>query len=89
VTTTPLRKTTAVSLVLAAFLEDPEARRYGLDLIGASGHSSGTLYPILLRLRRAGWVAATWEPAESDTAGRLARRHYLLTVDGALEARPA
>ncbi|MDT4992659.1 MAG: PadR family transcriptional regulator, regulatory protein PadR [Actinoplanes sp.] len=88
-TISPLRTTTAVSLVLAAFLEDPEARRYGLDLIRASGNSSGTLYPILLRLRRAGWVEATWEAAEPDTAGRLARRHYRLTVDGALEARSA
>jgi DNA-binding PadR family transcriptional regulator len=85
-TATPLRTTTAVSLVLAAFRDDPEAGRYGLDLMRASGHSSGTLYPILVRLRRAGWVAATWEGTEPDPAGRLARRHYRLTVDGVQKA---
>jgi DNA-binding PadR family transcriptional regulator len=88
-TTTPIRKTTAVSLVLAAFLENPEARTYGLDLMRASGHSSGTLYPILLRLRQAGWIEATWDPASPDTTGRPARRQYRLTADGASQARSA
>ena len=39
----------ATGLVLAAFLDDPTADRYGLDLMRATGHPSGTLYPILLK----------------------------------------
>jgi DNA-binding PadR family transcriptional regulator len=39
---------------------------------------SGTLYPILARLRAAGWVHADWEQPEPD-ASRPARRYYRLT----------
>ncbi|MEU8239072.1 PadR family transcriptional regulator [Actinoplanes missouriensis] len=85
--TTPVRVTTAVSKVLAALLEDPEAERYGLDLMRASGHPSGTLYPILLRLQRAGWVQAEWEDVDPVAAGRPARRYYKLTPDGVAAAR--
>ncbi|WP_207229762.1 PadR family transcriptional regulator [Krasilnikovia cinnamomea] len=83
----PIRVTAAVSKVLAAFLEDPEADRYGLDLMRASGHPSGTLYPILLRLQNAGWVEAHWEKIDPVAAGRPARRYYRLTPDGQLSAR--
>jgi PadR family transcriptional regulator PadR len=85
--TDPVRVTAAVSKVLAALLEDPEADRYGLDLMRASGHPSGTLYPILLRLQKAGWVDATWEEIDPAAAGRPARRYYRLTPDGLASAR--
>jgi PadR family transcriptional regulator PadR len=85
--TSPVRVTMAVSKVLAAFLEDPAADRYGLDLMRASGHPSGTLYPILLRLQRAGWVDAVWEEIDPVAAGRPARRYYRLTPDGLVAAR--
>jgi PadR family transcriptional regulator PadR len=85
--TSPVRVTMAVSKVLAAFLEDPAADRYGLDLMRASGHPSGTLYPILLRLQQAGWVEAVWEEVDPATAGRPARRYYRLTPDGLVAAR--
>ena len=81
------RITAAVSKVLAAFLEDPEADRYGLDLIRASRHPSGTLYPILLRLQNAGWVEAYWEEIDPVAAGRPARRYYRLTPDGRISAQ--
>ena len=82
----PFRITAAVSKVLAAFLEDPEEVRYGLDLMRASGHPSGTLYPILLRLQNAGWVEAYWEDIDPVAAGRPARRYYRLTPDGRVSA---
>lgn len=83
----PVRATTAVTKVLAAFLEDPAVDRYGLDLMRASGHPSGTLYPILTRLLRAGWIEAHWEQVDPVMAGRPARRYYRLTPDGAVAAR--
>jgi len=83
---TPVRMTAAVTKVLAAFLTDPEADRYGLDLMKASGHPSGTLYPVLLRLQTAGWVEAHWEDVDPVAAGRPARRYYRLTPDGAVAA---
>jgi len=83
----PIRVTAAVSKVLAAFLEDPEADHYGLELMRASGHPSGTLYPILLRLQNAGWVVARWEDIDPVATGRPARRYYRLTPDGRVSAR--
>jgi PadR family transcriptional regulator PadR len=83
----PVRMTTAVARVLAAFLEDPAADRYGLDLMRASGHPSGTLYPVLARLVEAGWISAEWEVVDPAAAGRPARRYYRLTTEGTAAAR--
>ena len=84
-----LRVTMAVATVVAAFVEDPAADRYGLDLIGVTGLPSGTLYPILVRLQRAGWVESAWEEVDPSAAGRPARRYYRLTTDGLARARVA
>jgi PadR family transcriptional regulator PadR len=84
--TTP-RVTLAVAKVLGAFLADPDADRYGLDLMKASGHPSGTLYPILARLQKAGWIEAYWEDVDPVQAGRPARKYYRLTGEGAAAAR--
>jgi PadR family transcriptional regulator PadR len=72
--------------VLAAFLQGPATDRYGLDLMNATGMPSGTLYPILARLRQAGWVRAEWETRDPDAA-RPARRYYRLTPHGVTAAR--
>lgn len=81
-----VRVTAGVARVLAALLEDPASDRYGLDLMKATGMPSGTLYPILARLRKAGWVGAEWETPDPDAA-RPARRYYRLTPDGVAAAR--
>lgn len=74
--------TTAVAKVLSAFLAHPDADRYGLELMRDTGHPSGTLYPILVRLQRAGWVTSTWEEIDPAREGRPARRYYRLTPQG-------
>jgi DNA-binding PadR family transcriptional regulator len=81
-----VRVTAGVAKVLAAFLEDPTSDRYGLDLMKTTGMPSGTLYPILARLRKAGWVRAEWEAPDPD-ASRPARRYYRLTPHGVTAAR--
>jgi DNA-binding PadR family transcriptional regulator len=81
-----VRVTAGVAKVLAAFLEDPAADRYGLDLMKATDMPSGTLYPILARLREAGWVRAEWEQTDPEVS-RPARRYYRLTPEGAVAAR--
>ncbi len=63
-------------------------RRYGLELgerLMADGllASAGTLYPLLARLRSAGWVEPEW--IESD-AGR-PRKYYTLTEAGEIQLR--
>ena len=83
----PPRMTTSVLKVVAALLTDPTAERYGLQLMQDTGLPSGTLYPILVRLERAGWVEARWEEADPVAEGRPSRRYYKLTADGAVDAR--
>lgn len=78
---TALRRGTLEFCVLA-LLEDKE--RYGVELVSRLGAetalttSEGTLYPLLSRLRRTGWVATTWQ--ESPTGPP--RRYYGLTSNG-------
>jgi DNA-binding PadR family transcriptional regulator len=79
--------TTSVLKVVAALLADPAAERYGLQLMQATGLPSGTLYPILVRLERAGWVESRWEQHDPSAEGRPNRRYYRLTAGGAVEAR--
>jgi PadR family transcriptional regulator PadR len=79
--------TAAVARVLSCFCADPAADRYGMDLMHDSGLASGTLYPILARLVKAGWLTAAWEDIDPEAAGRPARRYYRLTPDGLAIAR--
>ncbi len=81
------RITASVLKVLAAMLADPGAQRYGLRLMQDTGLPSGTLYPILARLERAGWVESRWEEIDPVAEGRPSRRYYLLTADGVVAAR--
>lgn len=81
------RLTTPVLKVMAALLANPGAERYGLQLMQDTGLPSGTLYPILVRLERAGWVESRWEDADPVAEGRPARRYYLLTSEGATAAQ--
>lgn len=84
------RMTLQTQLVLRALLEDPARQRYGLELCELAGLPSGTIYPILARLERAGWVDSTWEdPAVHEKAGRPRRRFHRITQDGAVQARDA
>ena len=58
--------------------------RYGVELVRdlaadrALTASEGTLYPLLSRLRRSGWVETTWQESPVGPP----RRYYTLTPDG-------
>lgn len=81
------RITASVLKVLAGLLAEPDAQRYGLELMQQTGLPSGTLYPILARLERAGWVESRWEEIDPAAEGRPSRRYYVLTADGAVVGR--
>ncbi|GAA5187267.1 hypothetical protein GCM10023322_35270 [Rugosimonospora acidiphila] len=82
------RITAVVATVLAVFLAEPDASRYGLELMRATGHASGTLYPVLTRLQDAGWLEAEWEDAAvAQATGRPPRRYYRLTPEGVVAGR--
>jgi PadR family transcriptional regulator PadR len=61
-----------------------EQELYGFDLVRRLGEvdgmvtSEGTIYPLLSRLRREGWVSTRWGPSETGPP----RRYYAVTEDG-------
>lgn len=66
--------------VLEALAEQPFEWRYGYDLSKATGLGSGTLYPLLMRIKERGWLESRWEP--SPEPGRPARHMVRLTAEG-------
>lgn len=85
----PPRMTTQTLSVLSTMLGAPEADWYGLDLSKRSGLKPGTIYPILDRLLKAGWLERRWEQIDPVAEGRPRRRLYRLTGVGAPAARRA
>lgn len=69
-------------LVLRALAEQGDQPLYGYDLMRRTELKSGTLYPILTRLERHGYLASEWEAVDPAQAGRPARRVYTLTPEG-------
>lgn len=67
-------------LILASLSERRGEWRHGYDLMKETGLSSGTLYPLLMRMTDSGLVEAEWrEPAQ---VGRPPRHVYRLTSTG-------
>jgi PadR family transcriptional regulator, regulatory protein PadR len=72
-------------MLLEAFSTRAQQWRHGYDLMKETGLSSGTLYPLLMRMADKGLIEAEWrEPAQP---GRPARHAYRLTAAGMALAR--
>jgi DNA-binding PadR family transcriptional regulator len=57
--------------------------RYGFDIMDAAELPSGTVYPVLGRLERDGYVRSKWESATvAQREKRPPRRYYEITADG-------
>ena len=76
---TYLRLTPALRAVLGRFLR-AETEVWGLLLATETGRPTGTIYPILERLEREGFVRSHWSDDESRSGAR--RRLYSLTPAG-------
>lgn len=76
----PLRMSPQTVALFRALVTAPQDWRYGYDLSRETALKSGTLYPILMRLNKRGWLETRWTPAESP--GRPPRHMYRLTSDG-------
>lgn len=89
----PIRRVTAPTLDVLDALLAADGPTWGLLVIKATGRQAGTVYPILERLERQGWIRSTWDD-DADRPGPR-RRLYEFTADGAeaaralLDARPA
>lgn len=74
----------SLELIVLHLLEPGDA--YGYEIVtklttqtnGALGVSDGTLYPVLYRLERAGFVAVRWETPDRGVP----RKYYRLTGSG-------
>jgi DNA-binding PadR family transcriptional regulator len=75
--------------VLGALLSAGVVELSGAQISRATELPSGTLYPILFRLERAGWLTSRWEEEDPKTLGRPRRRFYQVTALGARNARAA
>ena len=81
----PIRRVTAPTLDVLDALLAGEGPTWGLLVIKATGRPAGTVYPILERLERLGWVRSTWDDDAERSGPR--RRLYEFTADGAEAAR--
>jgi|SRR5271155_4348773 len=73
--------------VIRAFLEDPLKERYGFELMRTTGLPSGTLYPALAKLQRAGWLTVGKEDIDPRAEGRPPRRFYRISAAAVPAAR--
>jgi PadR family transcriptional regulator, regulatory protein PadR len=76
------RLTTQTLKVLGAFASEPQTELAGSDIAKRSSLSAGTLYPILARLERVGWLQSRWEKGNPCYLGRPLRRYYRMTTIG-------
>lgn len=75
--------------VVGALLSSGRTELSGADIAAATRLASGTLYPILFRLERAGWLESHWEHDDPKALGRPRRRFYQITPLGARAATAA
>jgi len=69
--------------VLSVFVNGDAQELSGADVHRQTGLPSGTLYPILVRFERAGWLQSRWEKADPERMGRPRKRFYRITRSGA------
>lgn len=74
-----LRLTPALRAVLEC-LSDAESEMWGLQISTRTGRPTGTIYPLLERLERAGYLQSRWETDVDRTGPR--RRLYSLLPAG-------
>jgi DNA-binding MarR family transcriptional regulator len=81
-----IRITDATADVLESLLAANEAT-WGLAIVKGTGRPAGTVYPLLERLERVGWLDSEWEADTGRSGPR--RRLYRLTGEGRAAAARA
>ncbi|UFS58189.1 PadR family transcriptional regulator [Subtercola endophyticus] len=80
-----IQRVTAPTVDVLRVLLERSVPVWGLQIIKQTGRLPGTVYPVLERLERQGWVTASWEKDSSRTGPR--RKLYEFTADGETAAR--
>lgn len=81
--------TSATWRVVCTFLAPDVRDLSGADIARETGLASGSLYPILNRLEKAGWLASKWEVGDPALLKRPRRRLYRITAVGVQRSREA
>ncbi len=84
-----IRITGPMLKVIGQILAAPDSGISGAEIFKLTDVASGTLYPILFRLEKAGWVSSEWEEGDPSELGRPRKRIYRLTATGARECKLA
>jgi PadR family transcriptional regulator PadR len=74
-----MKRTQTLIAVAAALVEAPDRRWYGYALRRQARVESGTLYPVLRRMRTAGWIA---DDGYEFLPDRPVRRCFRVTQEG-------
>jgi len=74
------------ALILSAFLSSPSTPRYGYELMQETSIKSGSLYPVLGRFERNGWITGM---TEEPVANRPPRKVYRFDSGAQAEAQQA
>ena len=80
-----LRRSPQTLAILSILLRRTSSWQYGYELLRETGLKSGTLYPVLARLQRAGWLEQKWN--KPSAPGRPPRHLYRLSRQGESAAR--
>lgn len=81
-----LSRVTPATLAVLAVLVSAREDLHGFAIAQEAGRPTGSIYPILDRLSRIGWLTSYWETAHPQE-GRPRRRFYRLEPDGLQAAR--
>jgi len=84
-----LRITIQTLLVFKQFLKAPEAEHFGAAIAKSTGIRSGTLYPILDRLLKHGYLTKHKEKGDPRKLERPLRQFFRLTKEGKIKAETA
>lgn len=84
-----VRMTRPTMKVLGAFLSELNTGLSGADIAKQTRLMSGSLYPILRRLEKQGWLSAKWEDIDPKEEGRPRRRLYRLKANAQPQAKQA
>ncbi|WP_082928742.1 PadR family transcriptional regulator [Rhizobium bangladeshense] len=79
-----VRLTTQTVNVIKAIVNRPGGVS-GAEISRDTELASGSLYPILMRLEKAGWLSSEWEAGDPAKLGRPRRRYYRVTALGQRE----
>lgn len=82
-----LNRTYTTRTVVQLFVASHPEPLAGAIICRATGIKSGTIYPMLSRLKKVGWLTSSWEDIDPREAGRPRRKEYNLTSAGLVGSR--